>query len=82
MKIKKAGSSELDRKCFPVVGLIEEWSKNGKIVKGTSTKLGGTMRLGLYPAKLQHNSQIKDIYNELEHMHDNRKKIESATNYL
>ena len=26
--------------------------------------------------------QIKEIYNELEHMHDNRKKIESATNYL
>ena len=63
LKIKKAGSSELDKKCFPVVGLIEEWSKNGKIVKGTSTKLGGTMRLGLYTAKLQHNSQIKEIYN-------------------
>ena len=27
-------------------------------------------------------SQIKEIYNKLEHMHDNRKKIESATNYL
>ena len=26
--------------------------------------------------------QIKDIYNELENMHDNRKKIESATNYI
>ena len=26
--------------------------------------------------------QIKEIYNKLEHMHDNRKKIESATNYL
>ena len=26
--------------------------------------------------------QIKDIYNKLEQMHDNRKKIESATNYL
>ena len=25
--------------------------------------------------------QIKEIYNELEHMHDNRKKIESATTY-
>ena len=27
-------------------------------------------------------SQIKDIYNKLEKMHDNRKKIESATNFL
>ena len=26
--------------------------------------------------------QIKDIYNKLEVMHDKRKKIESATNYL
>ena len=26
--------------------------------------------------------QIKDIYIKLEQMHDNRKKIESATNYL
>lgn len=26
--------------------------------------------------------QIKDIYNKLEKMHDNRKKIESTTNYL
>ena len=26
--------------------------------------------------------QIKEIYNKLEQMHDHRKKIESATNYL
>ena len=26
--------------------------------------------------------QIKEIYNKLEHMHDNRKRIESTTNYL
>ena len=26
--------------------------------------------------------QIREIYNQLELMHDNRKKIESATNYL
>ena len=26
--------------------------------------------------------QIKEIYNKLEQMHENRKKIESTTNYL
>ena len=26
--------------------------------------------------------QIKEIYNKLEKMHDNRKKIESASNYI
>jgi len=62
LNIKNAGSSEFDKKCLSVVGLIEEWSKGSKIFKGTSTKLGGTMRLGLYPAKLQHNSLIKNIY--------------------
>ena len=62
LNIKNAGSSEFDKKCNSVVGLIDEWNKNGKIFKGTSTKLGGTMRLGLYPAKLQHNSLIKSIY--------------------
>ena len=26
--------------------------------------------------------QIKEVYNELEKMHDNRKRIESASNYI
>ena len=62
LKIKKAGSSELDKKCYPVIGLINEWDKNGKIIKGTDRNLGGTMRLGLYEAKLRNNSAINRIY--------------------
>ena len=62
LNIKKAGSSELDKKCFPVIGLINEWDKNGKIIKGTDKDLGGTMRLGLYEAKLKNNSAINRIY--------------------
>ena len=31
LKIKNAGSTELDKNCYPVIGLIHEWSKNGKI---------------------------------------------------
>ncbi len=62
LKIKKAGSSELDKKCYPVIGLINEWDKNGKIIKGTDRNLGGTMRLGLYEAKLKNNSAINRIY--------------------
>ncbi len=55
LKIQKAGSSELDKNCFPVIGLIHEWNKDGKLIKGTNKDLGGTMRLGLYEAKLKHN---------------------------
>ncbi len=62
LKIKKAGSTELDRKCYPVIGLINEWDKDGKIIKGTDKDLGGTMRLGLYVAKLRNNSAINRIY--------------------
>ena len=62
LKIKKAGSTELDRKCYPVIGLINEWDKDGKIIKGTDKDLGGTMRLGLYEAKLRNNSAINRIY--------------------
>ncbi len=62
LKIKNAGSSELDKKCYPVIGLLNEWNKNGKTMKGTKKDLGGTMRLGLYEAKLRHNSLIQRIY--------------------
>ena len=62
LKIKNAGSSEFDKNCYPVIGLINEWDKNGKIIKGTDKNLGGTMRLGSYEAKLRNNSAIKKIY--------------------
>ena len=41
---------------------MNEWNKNGKLIKGTDKFLGGTMRLGLYEAKLRHNSLIQKIY--------------------
>jgi len=77
LKIKNAGSSELDKKCYPVIGLIEEWNKNGRKIKGTVKNLGGTMRLGLYPAKLQHNSLIKQIYKagQIKERHRHRYEV-------
>jgi len=62
LNIKKATSSEFDTKGEPIIGLITEWNKNGKLIKGTDKDLGGTMRLGLYAAKLKENSLIKKIY--------------------
>ena len=62
MNIKKATSSEFGSNGVQIVGLITEWSKDGKIIKGTNRDLGGTMRLGLYEAKLKDNSLIKKIY--------------------
>ena len=62
LKLKKATSSEFDKKGLHVVGLIHEWTKNGKKIKGTVKNLGGTMRLGSYEAKLREESLIKKIY--------------------
>jgi CTP synthase len=62
LKIKKATSSEFDNNGVPIIGLINEWNKDGKLIKGTNKNLGGTMRLGLYAAKLKENSLIQKIY--------------------
>ena len=77
LKIQKAGSSELNKNCFPVIGLIHEWNKDGKLIKGTNKDLGGTMRLGLYEAKLKHNSLIKNIYktNSINERHRHRYEL-------
>ncbi len=80
LKIKNAGSSELDKKCYPVIGLINEWDKNGKIIKGTDKNLGGTMRLGLYEAKLRNNSAINKIYKSknIEERHRHRYEVNNS----
>ena len=77
LNMKKAGSTEFDINCYPVIGLIDEWNKNGKIIKGTRKDLGGTMRLGLYEAKLKHNSMIKNIYksNSIKERHRHRYEV-------
>jgi len=62
LNIVKATSSEFGTGGTPIIGLITEWNKNGKLIKGTDRDLGGTMRLGLYEAKLKENSLIRKIY--------------------
>ncbi|WP_440923371.1 CTP synthase [Candidatus Pelagibacter sp.] len=80
LNIKKAGSSELDKKCYPVIGLINEWDKNGKIIKGTDQNLGGTMRLGLYEAKLRNNSAINKVYKSrsIKERHRHRYEVNNS----
>ena len=81
LKIKKASSTEISKQCIPIVGLIDEWSKNGKVQKGTSKKLGGTMRLGLYPARLKESSLIKKIYKSRNINERHRHRYEVNINY-
>ncbi len=82
LKIKTASSSEISKNGVPVVGLIDEWEKDGRVHKGTDKNLGGTMRLGLYPAKLKENSLIKKIYNSKIIHERHRHRYEVNINFL
>jgi len=62
LNIKDASTSEFGNNCTPVVGLLDEWKKGKKIIKGSKDNLGGTMRLGLYNAILKKNSIVYNIY--------------------
>ncbi len=77
LNLKKATSSEFDKKGLHIIGLINEWIKDGKKIKGTDKDLGGTMRLGSYDAKLKENSMIKKIYkkNLIKERHRHRYEV-------
>ena len=81
LKINNASSTELNPKCVPVIGLIHEWKKDGKTIKGTNKDLGGTMRLGLYEAELLNNSLIKSIYKSKSIKERHRHRYEVNVNY-
>jgi CTP synthase len=80
LNLKKATSSEIDKKGLHIIGLLNEWTKDGKKIKGTDKDLGGTMRLGSYDAKLKENSIIKKIYkkNLIKERHRHRYEVNIA----
>ena len=81
LKIKNAGSSEFNKKCTPVIGLIEEWYKEGVLKKGDLKVLGGTMRLGKYECNLLENSLIRKIYKTSKISERHRHRYEVNINF-
>mgnify|MGYP000624358177 CR=1 FL=1 len=75
-----------DKEMRVVANFIRERSvdrlenKNGKLIKGTNKDLGGTMRLGLYEAKLRHNSLIEKIYKSKSILERHRHRYEVNNN--
>lgn len=61
-----ANSSEFqDDLVNPIVGLMTEWEKEGKIEKRTKdSDMGGTMRLGQYECALLKGSKVREIYGQ------------------
>src|SRR5687768_7075504 len=80
--IKAASSTEFGPTKEPIVGMMTEW------VKGIETEqraaegdLGGTMRLGAYPAQLTRGSPVADIYGSTRISERHRHRYEVNMDY-
>ena len=77
--IEKASSTEFGQTPEPVVGLMTEWLKGNQLEKRAANgDLGGTMRLGAYPAILRRGSLISQVYGgatEISERHRHRYEI-------
>jgi CTP synthase len=80
--IDEANSSEFGATSEPIVGLMTEWMKGNELQKrGLEGDLGGTMRLGAYPAMIDRGSRIAGIYGSTEISERHRHRYEVNTNY-
>ena len=80
--IEDANSTEFGATANPLVGLMTEWMKGNELRKrGVDSDLGGTMRLGAYPAVLQRGSRVAEIYGTLEISERHRHRYEVNTHY-
>jgi CTP synthase len=80
--IDKANSTEFGETSEPVVGLMTEWLKGNELQKRNAVgDLGGTMRLGAYPATLTRGSRVADIYGSTEINERHRHRYEVNTAY-
>jgi CTP synthase len=80
--IPDANSTEFGPTTEPIVGLMTEWMKGNELQqRGVGSDLGGTMRLGAYPAILQRGSRVSGIYSATEISERHRHRYEVNTGY-
>ena len=80
--IENASSTEFGPTVEPVVGLMTEWLKGNQLeTRIAQGDLGGTMRLGAYPAVLKRDSRIADIYAETRISERHRHRYEVNIEY-
>ena len=80
--IEEANSTEFGPTAEPVVGLMTEWLKGNALEKRAANgDLGGTMRLGAYPAVLARGSKVAEIYEATEISERHRHRYEVNTAY-
>ncbi|MFZ5693382.1 MAG: CTP synthase [Pseudomonadota bacterium] len=80
--IENANSTEFGPTPEPVVGLMTEWLKGNELQKrAAGGDLGGTMRLGAYPATLVRGSRVAGIYGTTQISERHRHRYEVNTAY-
>src|SRR5690606_26439680 len=80
--VADASTTEFGTTDEPVVGMITEWmTEEGIQKREAGGDLGGTMRLGAYPAKLGGNSVVASIYGTEEISERHRHRYEVNTHY-
>ncbi|MFK5979146.1 MAG: CTP synthase [Rhizobiaceae bacterium] len=79
---ENASSTEFGKTGEPVVGLMTEWLKGNQLEKRAEQgNMGGTMRLGAYPASLKADTLISDIYGRTEISERHRHRYEVNIDY-
>ena len=82
VRLNDVGSSEFGSYENPVVGLMTEWVKdNASEKRSAQGDLGGTMRLGAYPANLAKGSRAAEAYGTTSISERHRHRYEVNTTY-
>src|SRR5487761_2552822 len=77
--LRDASSTEFGPCGTPVVGLLTEWARGNEVERRREGgDLGGTMRLGAYPAVLAPGSLVQELYAgaaQIEERHRHRYEV-------
>jgi CTP synthase len=78
-----ASSTEFGPCEVPVVGLLTEWARGNEIERRMEGgEMGGTMRLGAYPAVLSEGSLVRELYGGVPNVQErHRHRYEVNVNY-
>ncbi|MGS0648112.1 CTP synthase [Komagataeibacter melomenusus] len=80
--IADASSTEFGPTDQPVVGLMTEWARGNELLRRREGgELGGTMRLGAYPAKLAEGSRAAETYGRTDIRERHRHRYEVNVHY-
>ncbi len=80
--LEGAGTTEIGHPKHPVIGLMTEWVKGNQVEsRAADGDMGGTMRLGAYPATLTPGSKVAEVYGTTQISERHRHRYEVNTNY-